>query len=353
MILNPSRLLALILAAIMACWSGAVMACAVSTAGPADYGPFSPQAVKQAAAPAQTSPIGLKCQTPTVLLFSNNYIRGKLHSDNNLTLVNGANSIAYTASADPAGSFKFTQDGTIDYMQNNLLDLLGLLGKNADLPLSIRPTGVTLPVTTLQPTGVPPPPGVYTDKITMTWNYYVCTINLAGVCGGLKQGTNVTTVLNITLTVGLKSVVLTTTTGTTWDPVNGTTNPKSLPGGKRRMIVSIANPDIVPVDNNTLGLNLAVPSGTSVALDGDGTSTPTFVQSTDGTPASNLAITYINPSSTTDDVDFSSDRGLTWTYVPIVGDDTSQAAVTNVRLRPKGTMAAGSQFSLSVALKTK
>jgi hypothetical protein len=339
--------MALLAAAVLMLLAGTAQACSVSTAGPADYGPYSPQAVKQAAVPVQTSPIGLKCQTPLVLLLSNNYIRGKLHSDNGLRLVNGANSIAYTASADPAGSFKFTQDGTIDYMQNSLLDLLGLLGQNADLPISIKPTGVTLP------SGAPPPIGVYTDRITMTWNYYVCTLNLAGVCGGLKQGTNVTTVLNVKLTVSANSVVLTTSTGTTWDPVNGTTNPKALPGGKRRMIVNVTNPDLVPVDKDTLGLNLWVPVGTSVALDGDGTTSGSFLNFTEGSPASALAVNYATPGSATDDVDFSSDRGMSWNYVPVAGDTVSQSAVTNVRVRPKGTMAAGSRFSLSVSLTTK
>jgi hypothetical protein len=351
-----TRLLALLVAAVTALSAGQALACAVSTAGPADYGPFSPQAVKQAAVPAQTSPAGLKCQTPAVLLLSNNYIRGKLHSDNNLKLVNGTNSIAYTASADPAGSSKFTQDGTVDYMQNNLLDLLGLLGQNADLPLSIKPTGVTLPNAAvpnpLLPSGVPPPPGISPARITMPWNYYVCTLNIAGVCGGLRQGTNVTTVLDIKLTVSAKSVVLTTSTGTTWDPVNGTSNPKSLPGGKRRLVVNVTNPDLVPVDANTLGLNLAVPPGTAVALDGDGTASTAFLQFNDGSPSSALAITYLSPSSTGDDVDFSSDRGASWAYVPVLGNDASQARVTNIRLRPRGAMAAGSQFSLSVSLKT-
>lgn len=37
----------------------------------------------------------------------------------------------------------------------------------------------------------------------------------------------------------------------------------------------------------------------------------------------------------------------------MAGNEASLAAVTNVRLRPKGTMPAGSQFSTSVSLKIK
>ena len=42
--------------------------------------------------------------------------------------------------------------------------------------------------------------------------------------------------------------------------------------------------------------------------------------------------------SLTDDIDFSNDGGVTWTYVPTVGADGSDAAVNAIRLRPKGTM---------------
>jgi len=189
----------------------------------------------------------------------------------------------------------------------------------------------------------------------MTWNWYLCSgVNALLVCLGTpSQGTNVTTVIDVTLTVGAKSILLTTSTGTTWDPVNGTSNPKALPGGKRRLIVNAANPDLVPVDANTLSLNLAVPPGTLIALDGDGTGSGSFLNYANGTPASTLSLTYSSPGSTTDDVDFSSDRGASWTYVPAAGDSASQAAVTNIRVRPKGAMAAGSRFSLSVPLTTK
>ncbi|MBB4858903.1 hypothetical protein HNO88_002229 [Novosphingobium chloroacetimidivorans] len=340
-----SRVLALLLATLLAFSAGSAQACTATPSLATDFGTFSAQSVKQAAIPSQFSRAGLTCPTSAIVLLGINYIRAKFQSKNGMKLMNGTNAIAYAASADPGGAAAFTQNGTIDYMQNNLLNVLGLLGgSNADLPIYVKPSG-----------GALPPPGIYTDRITMTWNWYLCPgVNALLICLGTPvQGTNVITVVEVTMTVGAKSVLLTTSTGTTWDPVNGTSNPKALPGGKRRMIVGVTNPDLVPVDSNTLWLNLAVPSGTSVALDGDGTGTGSFLLFTDGTPASTLALSYTAPGSTTDDVDFSSDSGASWNYVPVQGDSVSQAAVTNVRVRPKGGMAAGSRFSLSVALKTK
>ena len=340
-----SRVLAILVAMIAALCAGGAQACTVTPAVPTDFGTFSAQSVKQAAVPSQFSRAGLSCPSSAIVLLGVNFIKGKFQSKNNMKLMSGSNAIAYTASADPGASVHFTQNGTVDYMQNNLLNALGLLGgSNADLPIYVKPSG-----------GVLPPPGIYTDKITMTWNWYLCPgVNAALVCLGTPdQGINVTTVIDVTLTVGPRSILLTTSSGTIWDPVNGTANPKALPGGKRRLIVYVANPDLVPVDANTLSLNLAVPAGTLIALDGDGTGSASFLNFTDGSPVSTLALTYSSPGSTSDDVDFSSDRGASWTYVPVAGDSVSQAAVTNIRVRPRGAMAAGSRFSVSVPLTTK
>jgi hypothetical protein len=339
------RLLALILAIVAATLATNASACTKTDAVATDFGTFSSQSIKQNAVPSQFSRAGLLCPTSTIVLLGGNYIAGKFQSKNAMKLVSGANSISYTASAAPGSVGPYSQNGTVDYMQNNLLNVLGLLGgSNADLPIYIKPVG-----------GALPPPGIYTDKITMTWNWYLCpSVNALFVCLATpSQGTNVVTTIDVTLTVGPRSILLTTSSGTTWDPVNGTAFPKALPGGRRRLALNVTNPDLVAIDNNTLGLNVAVPSGTMIALDGDGTSSGAFLSSMDGTPASSLTVTYSAPESTADDVDFSADRGATWSYVPVPGNDASQAAVTNVRLRPKGTMAPGSQFGLSIALKVK
>jgi hypothetical protein len=58
-----------------------------------------------------------------------------------------------------------------------------------------------------------------------------------------------------------------------------------------------------------------------------------------GTPSSTLTWTFTALNSNTDDIDFSNDGGATWTYVPVPGADGSDAAVTTLRLRPKGSMA--------------
>lgn len=320
-------------------------ACTLTANLAPDLGSYSPAAIKQSAVPAVQMRAGLLCVPSTlVLLGSTNFIRAKFHSLNNLKLKNGSNLISYVASVDNAGTYRFAQDATLDYMQNNLLDLLGLLNTTtADMPLIIKPSSATLM-----------PIGVYTDQIKIDWSWNMCggAMVLGACLPGPAVTGNGTTTIDITLTVTPKTIALTTSTSTTWDPINANSYPKSLPGGRKRLSITAANPDLVAADNGSLGLSIGIPGKTMIALDGDGTSS-TFVQFTDGTPASGLALTYTSPSSTTDDVDFSADNGATWTYVPTAGDDVSQSAVTNVRLRPRGAMAAGSNFAVSLPLKTK
>lgn len=108
--------------------------------------------------------------------------------------------------------------------------------------------------------------------------------------------------------------------------------------------MQIENPNPFALDGNTLAVTLPTPAGLQVALDGDGTASTAYVVTEEGSPASSLAVTYAAPSSTTDYIDFSSNGGTSWTYDP----SAAPKSVTNVRIRPRGTMAAGSKFSVSL-----
>ena len=52
-----------------------------------------------------------------------------------------------------------------------------------------------------------------------------------------------------------------------------------------------------------------------------------------------LTWTYTALNNAADDVDFSNDNGLSWTYVPTPPYD---ASVNRIRLKPKGTLAGAS-----------
>jgi hypothetical protein len=57
-----------------------------------------------------------------------------------------------------------------------------------------------------------------------------------------------------------------------------------------------------------------------------------------GSPSSALTWTYTSLNSLTDDLEFSNDNGVSWTYVPVPDGSGTDAAVTDIRMRPKGTM---------------
>ena len=128
------------------------------------------------------------------------------------------------------------------------------------------------------------------------------------------------------------------TVAPTSDPINGATNPKSIPGSEQLYNVRVTNQGGGPVDNNAVVIVDPVPANTRLFvgnLGGAGSGPIAFVN---GSPSSTLTWTFTALNSTTDDVDFSNDNGASWTYVPVPDANGYDAAVTTLRLRPKGTM---------------
>jgi spore coat protein U-like protein len=314
-------------------------ACTATAALATDFGSYSPAATKAGAVPGLPSRAGLACVPSTLLLLSGNYIRATFKSRNGLKLSGSGGTVGYSASADPGATVAFTQNGTVDYMQNNLLNLLGLLGSsNADFPFYVKPAGGTAP-------GI----GTYTDRITIIWDWYICPgIGALGLCIGTPDSGSAQTVIDVTLTIAARDVTTALATVTTWDAANGTNYPKAIPGSRQRTSLTLANPDIVPLDAGSLAIVLPTPNGSLVALDGDGASAGAAIGSSEGSTPSTLTVSYGDPASASDDVDFSADGGATWTYAPAAGNLASQAAVTHVRVRPRGAMAKQSTFTISV-----
>jgi hypothetical protein len=130
-----------------------------------------------------------------------------------------------------------------------------------------------------------------------------------------------------------------------FDPYNGTTNPKLIPGSYVAYAVTVANPGSYTVDNNTIIVIDATPANLQLYVSNiPGGTGPVLFQN--GVPSSGLTYTFTSLASTTDDVEFSNNGGSTWTYVPTPNAFLVDPNVTHIRIRPKGTMAAGSSFNL-------
>lgn len=124
------------------------------------------------------------------------------------------------------------------------------------------------------------------------------------------------------------------------DPINGTANPKLIPGAIIDYAITVRNAGTGPVDASTVVINDPMPTNLATFV---GANAVTF---TDGTPASGLAFAY--PAN------------VIWTRtggLPLVPDGAGyDGAVTNVRIAPTGTMAAATvagQGSFTVRIRAR
>lgn len=124
------------------------------------------------------------------------------------------------------------------------------------------------------------------------------------------------------------------------DPFNSTTNPKSIPGSVQNYTLRVTNQGTGPVDNDSLVVVDAVPAGTELQVTDLGAPGSGPVAFSNGAPSSALAFAFTSLGSATDNLDFSNDGGATWTYVPVPNGNGVDPAVTHLRVRPVGTMAA-------------
>lgn len=317
----------------------AFAACSVTTPLSAAIGSDSSNALKAGVAPYTSTFGGFTCTSSSILtLLSGNYLKATIAAGAPLTLTSTTttDTVTYKLAASSDGSNQIVPGTPTYYVNGAVLSLLS--NGTTSVPIYVKPLNTTATAS-----------GTYTGSVTIKWDWYFCSaLSAANICiGTVDQGSKSSTI-TFTLIVAPQPTTMAVTSATTWDGISGTTDPKAIPGSRRRASITIANPDIVGLDTNTLALVMPVAAGTIVALDGDGSGSGSVVQTTDGSPASGLTVSYVSPSSTTDNVDFSSDGGVSWTYVPTAGDTTSEAAVTHIRIRPQGGMAAKSSFSVSI-----
>jgi hypothetical protein len=166
----------------------------------------------------------------------------------------------------------------------------------------------------------------------------------ASVNGGTAAGTVITNTASVTAngqsntasdsnTVVYPSPVHLKTVSLVSDPVNGTTNPKFIPGAVADYTLRITNTGQGTIGNNTIVITDPIPPNTELFTGNLSGGAPfIFI---DGIPASGLACSFLALNNLTDCVDFSNDGGTSWSFVPNGGYDP---AVSNVRFKPSGTM---------------
>ncbi len=141
-----------------------------------------------------------------------------------------------------------------------------------------------------------------------------------------NSATDTDTILQPSL-LFLKSVAITS------DPVNGTVNPKFIPGAETLYTLRVTNTGPGIVTNNSVSIVDPIPANTELFTGNLSGGAPYTY--TDGSPSSSLSCAFAALGNFADCVDFSNNNGATWTYVP---NGNYDPAVTHIRFRPGGTM---------------
>ncbi|PWQ93435.1 hypothetical protein [Leucothrix arctica] len=122
------------------------------------------------------------------------------------------------------------------------------------------------------------------------------------------------------------------------DPLNGTTNPKAIPGAVIEYTLLVTNTGYDYTDNDQFEISDALPPDTALMV----TDIPSGIGPigfVDGSTSSNTTWLFSGLSSLTDSIDFSTD-GSDFSYAPTAGGEGTDAAVTHITLKPKGSFAA-------------
>ena len=122
------------------------------------------------------------------------------------------------------------------------------------------------------------------------------------------------------------------------DPINGTSNPKAIPGSLQSYDLLLKNEGRIPLDNNKVTITDTIPANTSIFVESSikYPELPFIFTDGAGAEASGLTFVYSGPASTTDDIEFSMDNGSNFNYLPTPDSDGFDSAVTDVRINPKG-----------------
>jgi len=146
---------------------------------------------------------------------------------------------------------------------------------------------------------------------------------------------------SLDITVVVPSITILKSSMVISDPINGSTNPKAIPGATLLYSVQVTNQGLGSPDLDTLILSDPVPVNTEIFV-GDLGAGSGPVASIDGSTASGLVlpVNFISLASTTDDIEFSNDNGASWNYTPVADADGYDANVTNIRINFKGIFSA-------------
>jgi hypothetical protein len=230
--------------------------------------------------------------------------------------------------SDPFGSFDIAS------ARVSITDAAGAVRvANAALPQVADSGGATRTYEYAYTVPAGAPPGGWTVRITA----------VEGTEGTVTH----TRVAGFVVLPNLPALRVTKTVDVLSDPVNGSVNPRQIPGSVQAYRVTVANTGVGAVDASTLVLADVMPANAELVVAGGD-----IVQFVDGPSASGLTFDHATH------VTFSNQPGGAppYTYVPVANGDGVDPAVTALRVAPSGAMAGaagGNEPSFSVEFRVR
>jgi hypothetical protein len=239
---------------------------------------------------------------------------------------------------------------TITLPSNGMIDISGWFSVRdfpqalTGLNINIRTTGGVLVATTSTGFAATDPIGLWRQaasaNIPLAAGSYIFEVDVPNFAN-----------LDIVSAVFKPALGLTKSSAPFSDPQNGTLNPRLIPGAVAEYTISATSPASYTVSSNTIVLTDATPANTDLVvtnIGGAGSGPAAFTAGTSG-----LTYSFTSLASVTDNIDFSNNGGASWTYAPVADANGVDPAVTTVRLRPQGTMAASSTASFRLRYRIR
>lgn len=136
------------------------------------------------------------------------------------------------------------------------------------------------------------------------------------------------------------SLVVTKSATVLSDPVNLGINPKAIPGSTVEYTIVVTNVGPGAVDADSFEVLDAIPVDGCLFVGDLAGPASGPVRFTDGSPPSGLGYAFIGLGDGGDDLEFSNDGGVSFSYTPTPGGSGCDPDVTHVRVNPTGSFAA-------------
>ncbi|MEE4537339.1 MAG: hypothetical protein V2J51_02460 [Erythrobacter sp.] len=129
------------------------------------------------------------------------------------------------------------------------------------------------------------------------------------------------------------------------DPINGSAEPKAIPGALVEYLITVANIGDGPADAGSLAVHDDAPAKAKLCLL-NRSGGPVIFEDASGN--SGLSYTFTNLAANGDDLEFSNDGGASFAYTPATDGDGCDGDITDFRVRPEGAFAPGEELRLRV-----